>query len=91
MYIGDYSPQDRLAQFPAYSLTANLSSLPEGDRAAIPHLIRAGKLLDELYLNQWWDGNVELRNKLVAEGDKDVLEVFKMYKGPYGISLVNLG
>jgi hypothetical protein len=85
MYTGSLSPQERLAQFPAYSLTANLSSLPDGDRAALTHLIRAGKLLDELYLSQWWHGNVELRKKLVEQGDKEVLEVFDMYKGPYGL------
>jgi hypothetical protein len=84
MFTGSLSPQERLAQFPAYSLSADLTSLPDGDRAALPHLIRAGQLLDELYLNQWWAGNIELRKKLVEAGDKKVLEVFDMYKGPYG-------
>jgi hypothetical protein len=86
MLTGDLSPDDRLAQFPAYSLTANLSILPEGDRAALQHLIRAGKCLDELYLEQWWEGNVKLRKQLVENGDGKALEVFDMYKGPYGIN-----
>ena len=85
IFVGEPSPQERLAQFPTYPLTADLTSLPEGDRAALPYLIRAGKLLDELYLTQWWQHNLQLREKLVQSGDKDVLEVFNMYKGPYGI------
>ena len=85
MLTEDLSPDERLAQFPAYSLTANLSTLTEGDHAALPHLIRAGKYLDELYLGQWWEGNVKLRKKLVESNEKEVLEVFDMYKGPYGM------
>jgi len=88
MYTGDLTPQQRLAQFPAYSLTANTSHVPKGDIEAIPHLIRAGKLLDELYLSQWWEGNIKLREQIVKTGDKDVLEVFDMYKGPYCTSTV---
>ena len=84
MWTGDLSPDERLAQFPAYSLTADLSVLPEGDRAALPHLLKAGKALDELYLSQWWQGNVALRNKLIANGETKILEVFDMYKGPFG-------
>ena len=86
MWTGDLSPDDRLAQFPAYSLTANLSTLPEGDRAALPHLIRAGQYLDELYLGQWWEGNVKLRKQLVENDEGKVLKVFDMYKGPYGMN-----
>ena len=86
MLTGDLSPDERLAQFPAYSLTADLSALPEGDRAALPHLIRAGKHLDELYLGQWWEGNVNLRKQLVENDEGKALEVFDMYKGPYGMN-----
>jgi hypothetical protein len=84
MWTGDLSPEDRLSQFPAYSLTADVSKLPKGDRAALPHLLKAGKALDQLYLNQWWEGNVALRRKIKDLGDEKVLEVFDMYKGPYG-------
>ena len=86
MLTEDLSPDDRLAQFPAYSLSADLSIIPEGDRAALPHLIRAGKFLDELYLGQWWEGNVKLRKQLVENGEGIFLEVFDMYKGPYGMN-----
>lgn len=87
MWTGDSSPDERLAQFPAYSLTADLSVLPKGDRIALPHLIRAGKYLDELYLGQWYEGSVELRKRLVEHDERKALEVFDMYKGPYGTSL----
>ena len=86
MLTEDLSPDDLLAQFPAYSLTANLSTLPEGDRVALPHLIRAGKYLDELYLGQWWEGNVKLRKQLVENNEGKALEAFDMYKGPYGVN-----
>jgi hypothetical protein len=86
MWTGDLSPDERLAQFPAYSLTADLSVLPAGDKAALSHLLKAGKALDELYLSQWWQGNVDLRKKLADSGESKILEVFDMYKGPFGIS-----
>jgi len=85
MWTGDSSPDERLAQFPAYSLAADLSTLPEGDRAALSHLIRAGKFLDELYLGQWWEGNVGLRKQLVENDERKALQVFDMYQGPYGM------
>lgn len=84
MWTGDLSPDERLAQFPAYSLTADLSVLPDGDRAALPHLLKAGKALDELYLSQWWKENVALRTQLKDNGENKMLEVFDMYKGPFG-------
>jgi len=85
MWTGYSSPDERLAQFPAYSLTADLSTLPEGDRVALSHLIRAGKFLDELYLGQWWEGNVGLRKQLLENDERKALQVFDMYKGPYGM------
>ena len=90
LWTGDLSPDERLAQFPAYSLTADLSLLPEGDKAALPHLLKAGKALDELYLSQWWKGNVELRNKLADSANSKILEVFDMYKGPFGIASLRI-
>lgn len=89
MWTGDSSPDERLAQFPAYSLTADLSVLPESDHYALKHLIHAGIYLDKLYLGQWWEGNVELRKRLEEQHEWKALDVFDMYKGPYGTNPSN--
>jgi hypothetical protein len=76
----------RLAQFPLYTFGIDLTFLPIADRSALPHLLRAGYALEQLYLTQWWSGNLSLRQRL-AHGDPKLLELFDAYKGPYGTCL----
>ncbi|KAG1056101.1 hypothetical protein G6F43_001980 [Rhizopus delemar] len=74
---------DRLARFALYECTADLSHLHAKEHAALKHLVKAGKYIDQLYMRQAWSGNEALREKLHSEGNKDLCTLFEMYKGPW--------
>ncbi|KAI9279875.1 hypothetical protein BY458DRAFT_538493 [Sporodiniella umbellata] len=74
---------DRLARFALYECTADLSHLHAKEHAALKHLVKAGKYIDQLYMRQAWSGNEALRKKIHAEGDQDLVTLFEMYKGPW--------
>ena len=77
------SIQNRLARFAAYECTADLSKLSKQEHTAIKHLVKAGRLIDQLYFRQYWSGNEALRKKIHEQGDRDLCELFEMYKGPW--------
>ncbi|KAI9318652.1 hypothetical protein BX666DRAFT_2018647 [Dichotomocladium elegans] len=73
----------RLARYAVYECTADLSHLSNAERAAIKHLVKAGRLFDQLYLRQKWSGNEALQKKLQDQGDTELCLLFEMYKGPW--------
>ena len=76
----------KIARFAPTEITADISSLTPGDRTALDKLIAAAKLMDSLYLVQVWSGNVELLNKLSADGSpegKELLEYFHINMSPW--------
>ncbi|KAI7851682.1 hypothetical protein BDC45DRAFT_571844 [Circinella umbellata] len=73
----------RIARFAAYECTADLSHLSSQERLAIPKLVKAAKLFDQIYLRQAWSGNEALEKKLKEKGDRDLCLLFDMYKGPW--------
>ncbi|GAN06620.1 DNA mismatch repair protein MutT [Mucor ambiguus] len=77
------SLSSRIARFALYECTADLSHLSTQEHAALKHLVKAGKYIDQLYMRQAWAGNEELRKKLHAEGNKELITLFEMYKGPW--------
>jgi len=77
------SLSSRIARFALYECTADLSHLSTQEHAALKHLVKAGKYIDQLYMRQAWSGNEELRKKLHVEGNKELITLFEMYKGPW--------
>ncbi|KAI8637371.1 hypothetical protein BD408DRAFT_486281 [Parasitella parasitica] len=77
------SLSSRIARFALFECTADLSHLSAHEHAALKHLVKAGKYIDQLYMRQAWSGNEELRKKLHAEGNKELVTLFEMYKGPW--------
>jgi hypothetical protein len=72
----------RLARYAPTELAADLSGVPEGELEVLRELIRAGVLMDEVFLRQVWVGNPELRNQL--SGAPEVLQTyFKVNFGPW--------
>lgn len=82
------SIKSRLARYAPYECTADLSKLSKQEHTAIKHLVKAGRLIDQLYFRQHWSGNEALRKKLHEQGDRDLCELFEMYKGPWVSTLV---
>jgi hypothetical protein len=69
-------------------LSADVSALSRGDRAAIVKLIEAAKIIDVLQLRQRWAGNEVLWNVLKKDTTalgKARLDYFWLNKGPWSI------
>ncbi len=56
--------EQRLARFAPTELTADLSAVPEGERAVLEPLVSAARLMDEIFLRQVWRENPEMRARL---------------------------
>ncbi|KAJ1917411.1 hypothetical protein H4219_003222 [Mycoemilia scoparia] len=78
----------RLARYKPTELGADLSHLTPNDRLAIKKLAQMADILNNLYFEQAWKGNLELKRTLenkakASEEDKATLEFFKISKGPW--------
>src|SRR5205823_14248582 len=72
------------AKFAPTPLAADTSHLSEGDRQAVIKLIEAGRVVDELFMQQLWSDNVNLYKKLQTSPlGKARLNLFWIYKGPW--------
>src|SRR5262245_32204887 len=49
--------QKMIDRFAPTDVTVDLSRLSEGDRGALARLVKAGKIIDALFLRQVWEGN----------------------------------
>src|SRR5690242_18849704 len=78
--------QHMAARFAPTPLNVDLDQLSAGDKTALTKLIQAGRVLDQLFLEQLWSGNVALYKKLL-EDDSEIgkarLHLFWIYKGPW--------
>lgn len=54
----------RIARFSPAELRADTSGLPSGDRAALPKLIQASRLVNGIFMDQLWSGGRALHAKL---------------------------
>lgn len=70
---------ERIAQFAPVTITADISGLPEGEKAALDKIIEAAKLLDPIFNRQAYAGYEELEKTL--SGDK--LTYFQIMRGPW--------
>lgn len=77
------SLSSRLARFAKFECTADLSNLSRHEHSALQKLVRAAKCIDQVYLRQAWSGNEALQKKLHEQGDKELCELFRIYKGPW--------
>jgi hypothetical protein len=76
----------RRAQFVVKPLTADVSHLSEGDRAALNHLISAAESVNEIFKLQAWAGNPRFAKKVAAYEGTDaqaVKDYFRIMYGPW--------
>jgi hypothetical protein len=74
------------AQFAPAPLRVDTSRLSPGDRQALVKLIDAGRVIDDIFLEQLWSGNKALEKKLARDPSplgRARLELFQLYKGPW--------
>ncbi|KAF9361040.1 hypothetical protein BGX26_006362 [Mortierella sp. AD094] len=64
-----------------------LGRLSAGDREAIPLLIQVGKLIDQIFIRQYWSGNEALHTHILNQTPRDIkLELgLQLFKGPWGL------
>jgi hypothetical protein len=78
--------QKMTARFEPVEIRVDASRLPPGDQKALPKLIEAARVIDDLYLTQVWSGNHALLAKLRADQTplgKARLHYFLLNKGPW--------
>jgi hypothetical protein len=74
------------ARYAPVDLAVDLSRLPASEREALAHLVRAGRIMDGLFLEQAWGGNAALLVELAADGSplgRERLAYFLRNKGPW--------
>ncbi len=73
------SLSDKIRQFAPVTITADISSLPESEKAALMKIIEAAKLMDPIFDRQAYAANPELRKTLSG----DQLTYFDIMRGPW--------
>ena len=76
------------ARFAPTTLRVDTSKLSSGDRQALLKLIEAGRIMNDIFLIQYWSGNPALYSRLQKDGTplgKARLHYFWINKGPWSI------
>ncbi len=78
--------QKMTARFAPTDMNVDLSKLSEGDRKALVKLVEAARIIDDIFMTQYWSGDHALYSKL--QGDptplgKARLHYFWINKGPW--------
>jgi len=74
------------ARFAPVRLEVDLSSLSAGDKKALAKLIEAGRIVDHIFMQQFWSGDLALYDKLQLDKTplgKARLHYFWINKGPW--------
>jgi hypothetical protein len=82
----DTGLRGKIAQFVPAVITADVSTLPEGEKRAMDRIIAASRLLDPVFDRQTWAGNPALRARLAqdtSDHGKAVLAYFDLMRGPW--------
>jgi hypothetical protein len=78
--------QKMIARFAPTELRADVSKLSAGDRQALAKLIAASRVLNDVFLQQFWSGNESMHARLQRDTTplgKARLEYFWISKGPW--------
>jgi hypothetical protein len=74
------------AQFAPTPISADVSRLTAQDHDALVKLIQAGRVIDDIFLQQLWRANEDLYHKLLQDRSalgRARLHLFSIYKGPW--------
>ena len=78
--------QKMTARFAPVELKVDVSKLSPQDRQALPKLIEAARLIDEIFIKQLWAGNAALRSRLKLDQSplgRARMATFWLNKGPW--------
>ena len=74
------------ARFASVEMKVDTSTLDDGDRRALARLIQAARLVDDLFMEQYWSGDLNLLSQLRKESNalgRARLDYFLLNKGPW--------
>jgi len=74
------------SRFAPTEIRADTSHLTPGDRSALVELIRAARILDDIFMDQLWSGNQALLDQLKqdhSELGRARLQYFRLNRGPW--------
>ncbi len=74
---------ERLAVYAPFEMKVPHDLLDERDEETLRELYLAAKVMDEIFLSQVSDGNVALREKVLASGNRDLVTMFELNFGPW--------
>ena len=78
--------QKMTARFAPTTLRVDTSRLSSGDRQALIKLIEAGRIMDDIFMVQYWSGDLALYSRLQKDKTplgKARLQYFWINKGPW--------
>src|SRR5271165_5570556 len=78
--------QKMTARFAPTELNVDISNLSEGDRKALVKLVEAARIIDDIFMMQYWSGDLELYAKLQKDTSplgKARLHYFWINKSPW--------
>ena len=78
--------QKMTARFAPTELNVDISNLSEGDRKALVRLVEAARVIDDVYMTQYWSGDLALYAKLQKDTSplgKARLHYFWINKSPW--------
>ncbi len=77
--------KEELAKFAPVRVTVGRGKMTASQRRVVDELVKASRLMDELFLEQAWSGNVAMARALKKAGRKDrsLRELFNIMFGPY--------
>ena len=78
--------KERIAKFAPTELKYDSGNLDEREKVVVEKLYRASKVMDEIFLNQVYSKNYEIRSNLMAQDSEEAklkLELFTMMFGPF--------
>ncbi|KAI9305522.1 hypothetical protein BJ944DRAFT_239583 [Cunninghamella echinulata] len=78
--VASKSIGDRLKKYALYSCTSDISHLDPHEVKALKHLVKAAKVLDDIWYRQLWSGAEELREKILKGDDEELKELVETYK-----------
>jgi hypothetical protein len=78
--------EKKAARFAPTELSADVSALPQNEREALGHIVRAAQVMDALFLEQVWAGNDSMLLELLRDQTplgRARVDYFLINKGPW--------
>ena len=80
--------EQKIARFAPTEISADISKLSTGDKKALEKIIEAARLMDLIYFQQLWSGNLEFIKKVESDtsrAGRERLHYYRINPGPWSL------